>query len=147
METSQPIYAPISISRESSQSSLQPQSQKLGRFSVEKTSSSSETTTTTTHTSSDDARKIGRFELTGRSSTSTTSSSDGGSSAPELHRDRLLSSGGGDHAHALYPQLEFLLKQTDAQRSLLQDMMVQMNASSSGSGIRSRAVSVSDQQR
>ncbi|CAO3597717.1 unnamed protein product [Absidia cylindrospora] len=156
MESSQSMYAPINISRESSQSSLQPHSQKLGRFSVEKTSNNSSDNTTNTN---DDSRKIGRFELTSRSSTSTTtSSSSDGSGALEstttvFHRQQqqhLATSTGGAPSEptvhtTLYPQLELLLKQTDAQKSLLQEMMVQWNA---GSGLRSRAVSVSsDQQR
>ncbi|KAI8344698.1 kinase-like domain-containing protein [Chlamydoabsidia padenii] len=117
----QQSFTPISISRESSQSSLQPQ--KLGRFSVEKTSNNE---------AKEDARKIGRFELTGRSSTS--SSTDGST----LDSARHYSVSNPVDQHALYPQMELLLKQMEAQKSVLQDMMTQLSPP------RSRAVSISD---
>ncbi|SAL97898.1 hypothetical protein [Absidia glauca] len=98
-----PEFVPVSISRESSHSSLQQQqqpTQKLGRFSVEKT----------TTTTMDPGKMVGRFELSG---------------TPDL-------------VH----QMELLLKQMDAQKSVLQDMMHQVNTAP-----RSRAVSISEKRR
>jgi hypothetical protein len=98
-----PEFVPVSISRESSHSSLQQQqqpTQKLGRFSVEKT----------TTTTMDPGKMVGRFELSG---------------TPDL-----------------VPQMELLLKQMDAQKSVLQDMMHQVNTAP-----RSRAVSISEKRR
>ncbi|ORZ13257.1 kinase-like domain-containing protein [Absidia repens] len=155
----QSSFTPTMVSRESSQSSFQAQSQKLGRFKVEKTSSNEGISSGSN--GKDDARKIiGRFELTGRSSTSSASSSDNNHGMPLAdsttaaaatlgNRDR-QPPGAFVDVHGLYPQMEILLKQMDAQAVLLQEIMVQMNqssSSSSASGGRSRAVSLSDASR
>ncbi|KAI8078654.1 kinase-like domain-containing protein [Halteromyces radiatus] len=123
-------HTPIDISRESSRSSLQPQPQKLGRFSVEKAtgdggnsnnSSMVNNDSNNNINSKDDSRKVGRFELTGRSTT-TSSSSD---NVVNTTMDSITFT-----REQIYPQMELLLKQTDAQKVLLQEVMTQLGSQS-----------------
>ncbi|ORX53542.1 kinase-like protein [Hesseltinella vesiculosa] len=149
LENSPLVLAPLS--RESSNSSLPPnylQQHRGSRFSlVEKTAV---VPPDTTAAGKEDSRKVGRFELTKDNSTPPSSSAtsitppptSGSSSATSTTR---LS--GWMDLPSLCHQLETLLKQTDAQKALVHDLMSHvghsLSASSSQSGSRSRAVSFS----
>ncbi|KAI9304793.1 kinase-like domain-containing protein [Cunninghamella echinulata] len=132
------------LSRDGSSTSLL--SQKLSRFLVEKPDDHNNSPLSTVV----DARKIGRFELTGRTgSVSSMSSSE---------KDPFSSSrygGSNGHmidTHTLYTQMEQLLKQTDAQKALLNECMLQLSSPQSTyhhhhttttTPSRSRSVSIS----
>ncbi|CDH59981.1 kinase family protein [Lichtheimia corymbifera JMRC:FSU:9682] len=162
---------PMSREPSPASSSMTPTtSHKSSRFSVEKEQqqqqqqqSNKEQGVCDASTMSPECRKKGRFELTGGNTSaavvanekaegyhdtpSSNVSSPTMSPCSTVSRDqsaRFLDYGGG--VPAVYSQMEVLLKQVDAQKSLIQEMMAGLNMSA-GDGFKQRSTRGGDGKR
>ncbi|KAI8059192.1 kinase-like domain-containing protein [Gongronella butleri] len=128
-------------------------------YSTGSNSSSGSGAGTTAVVLKEDSRKVGRFELTVDNSSSSNNSTvnANNNTQPILHApppvtaSQQASSRSPMDMTTLYHQLDTLLKQTDAQKALVQDLMTSVqvqwppSSASSTPGTRSRAVSVSSE--